>query len=123
MPQVTLTIHGRSYDMACDEGQEEHLQQLAQHLDARMSELEESVGHIGDMRLLVMASLLVADELFEAYKEIHLLKSGAGGTESSSAQVDLFADDKLREELQNVLQGCAEKAEKLAGDLAPEPLH
>jgi cell division protein ZapA len=105
--------------MACDEGQEEHLQQLAQHLDARMSELEENVGHIGDMRLLVMASLLVADELFEAYKEIHLLKSGASGSESGAVQVDLFTDEAAQEKFQAALVGCLERAEKMVGQYAP----
>jgi cell division protein ZapA len=107
--------------MACDEGQEEHLQQLAQHLDARMGELAENVGHIGDMRLLVMASLLVADELFEAYKEIHLLKSGAG--DAASGQVELFADEAAGQDLQEALLRCVERAEKLAGSLATGAAH
>ncbi len=66
MPQVTVTINGRQFRMACEEGEEEHLQRLAEDLDQRIARLRGRFGEIGDTRLTVMAALTVADELAEA---------------------------------------------------------
>jgi cell division protein ZapA len=65
MSQVSVTINGRQYRMACDDGQESHLTRLAKELDQRIEQLRASVGEIGDTRLTVMAALTIADELAE----------------------------------------------------------
>ena len=70
MSQITVVVNGRKYDIACDDGQEAHLTRLAQYIDRRVDELIAAVGQVGDARLLVMASLLVADELSEVYTEL-----------------------------------------------------
>jgi cell division protein ZapA len=63
--QVSVSINGRQYRMACDDGQEGHLTQLAQDLNQRIARLRNDFGEIGDMRLTIMAALLIADELNE----------------------------------------------------------
>jgi cell division protein ZapA len=65
MATVTVSINGRNYRMACDDGQEEHLTRLAKDLDGRIAQLRNDFGEIGDMRLTVMAALTIADELRE----------------------------------------------------------
>ncbi|MGE5538096.1 MAG: cell division protein ZapA [Gemmatimonas sp.] len=75
MGQVTVNVNGRAYDIACDDGQEEHVAGLASYVDDRVAELARSIGQVGDARLLVMASLLIADELVEAAREIQTLKA------------------------------------------------
>lgn len=65
MAQVTVTIDGKQFRMACEDGQERHLESLAAHIDGRIKMMRESFGEIGDLRLTVMASLMVADEFFE----------------------------------------------------------
>jgi len=65
MAQVTVTIAGRSYRMACSDGDEARLEGLAAMFDGRIEELRGAFGEIGDMRLHVMAALTVADELDE----------------------------------------------------------
>src|SRR5262249_62070435 len=57
MPQVSVTINGRQFRMACEDGEEEHLTHLAQELDARIVQLRARFGEIGDTRLTVMAAL------------------------------------------------------------------
>ncbi len=74
MSQVSVTINGRQYRMACEDGQESHLMRLAKMLDERIAQLRTSFGEIGDTRLTVMAALTVADELAEAGKRIHRLE-------------------------------------------------
>jgi len=65
MAHVSVTINGRQYRMACDDGQENHLARLAYELDQRIARLRADFGEIGDMRLTVMAALIVSDELAE----------------------------------------------------------
>jgi len=65
MPQVNVTINGRQFRMACEDGQEEHLSRLARELDGRIETLRAKFGEIGDTRLTVMAALTIADELGE----------------------------------------------------------
>jgi cell division protein ZapA len=65
MAHVSVTINGRQYRMACEDGQETHLMGLAEDLDRRIEGLRQRFGEIGDMRLAVMAALTVADELVE----------------------------------------------------------
>src|ERR1700760_2130410 len=73
LPQVTVTISGRQFRMACEEGQEAHLQQLARELDDRIGALRGQFGEIGDARLTVMAALMLADELSEMVKKLKRL--------------------------------------------------
>jgi cell division protein ZapA len=65
MPQVTVTINGRQFRMSCEDGEEDHLQQLAGDLDQRIARLRTRFGEIGDTRLTVMAALTLADEVAE----------------------------------------------------------
>jgi cell division protein ZapA len=74
MAQVTVTIDGKAYRMACEEGQEEHLISLADNFDRYVSHLKGQFGEIGDLRLTVMASIMVMDELTEATRRAKALE-------------------------------------------------
>jgi cell division protein ZapA len=74
MTHVNVTINGRNYRMACEEGQESHLTTLAKDLEQRVDQLKKNFGAIGDMRLIVMAALTVGDELSEAAKRLRRLE-------------------------------------------------
>ena len=63
MAQVTVNIDGKAYRMACEEGQEDHLLDLAARFDSYISNLRGSFGEIGDLRLTVMAGIMIMDEL------------------------------------------------------------
>jgi cell division protein ZapA len=75
MPQITVTIDGKTYRMACDEGQEEHLSMLAERFDRYITHLRGAFGEIGDQRLTVMAGIMVVDELNEVQKRIKGLEA------------------------------------------------
>jgi len=66
LPLVNVMVNQRAYTIACDDGEEEHLRDLASHVDSKVRELLGSVGQVGDTRLLLMAALLIADEHFES---------------------------------------------------------
>ena len=74
MAQVSVTINGRQYRMACEDGQENHLIRLAKDIDDRIEKLRGNFGEIGDSRLTVMAALTVADELAEAGRKMRRLE-------------------------------------------------
>jgi len=74
MAQVNVTINGRQFRMACEDGQEGHLTNLARDLDTRIEGLRTKFGEIGDTRLTVMAALTVADELADVAVRIKQLE-------------------------------------------------
>lgn len=106
MGVATLTINGRNYEVSCDDGQEGHLQKLAEHVDERVRQLADSVGQVGEARLLVMASLLVADELYDAYRQIHLLNDAESDQDASGGEAAA------------ALENCARRIEAIAERLA-----
>jgi cell division protein ZapA len=74
MSHVNVTINGRQYRMACEEGQETRLLRLAENLESRIQSLRGKFGEIGDARLTVMAALTVCDELQDAGNRIRSLE-------------------------------------------------
>ena len=70
MAEVTVTIAGRPYRMACGEGEEQHIIGLAADLDRRLAALKAHFGEVGDTRLLIMAALTVEDELAAARQRV-----------------------------------------------------
>ncbi|KEQ06568.1 MAG: cell division protein ZapA [Alphaproteobacteria bacterium] len=70
MAQVTVTIDGKAYRMACEEGQEDHLTDLAAGFDQYVGHLKSQFGEIGDLRLTVMAGIMVMDELSELKRKL-----------------------------------------------------
>jgi cell division protein ZapA len=74
MANVVVTVAERPYTMQCPDGEEEHLRELAKLLDIEVNRIKQSVGSIGDIRLLVMSGLMVADRLSEAIHKIEALE-------------------------------------------------
>ena len=74
MNHINVTINGRQYRMACEEGQEVRLLKLAESLETRIESLRGKFGEIGDARLTVMAALTVCDELLDAGNRIRALE-------------------------------------------------
>jgi len=80
MAQVTVAIGGRSYRLACNEGEEAHLESLAREVDAKFEAMHKAFGEIGDQRLIVMAALSIADEFAEARGKVTALEAEAERT-------------------------------------------
>lgn len=94
MGQVVVTIAGRVYRMACEDGQEEHLEQLARDLDAKMDQLRASFGEIGEQRLAMMTALTVVDELTEAKAARARAERAAQAAEETIARLRAGEDDE-----------------------------
>jgi cell division protein ZapA len=74
MAQVEVFVNGRAYMVACDDGQEAHVARLGRYVDQKIQALVKTVGQVGDARLLLMASLLVADELIDTGQALNMAK-------------------------------------------------
>ena len=75
MGQVTVVLNGRTYRLECGEGEENHLIALAEYLGTHVEDMKRKFGQVGDDRLILMASLLVTDELWELRREMEALKA------------------------------------------------
>jgi cell division protein ZapA len=71
---VTVTINGRKFRMACEDGQEAHLRRLASDFDQRIGRLRSEFGEIGNTRLTVMAALTISDELVQMSSRMRALE-------------------------------------------------
>ena len=93
MPELSVTINGRNYTISCEDGQEEHTTRLAEYIKVRVEELVESNGQIGDARLLLMASLLVSDELSDTYAELAAAQAKEGtADEGATDEASMLAE-------------------------------
>ena len=119
MPHVSVTIAGRQYRMACDEGQEEHLIRLAHDIDSRISQLRGAFGEIGDQRLVVMTAITIADELAEARSRIRALESDIESQRDARASA-LARIEASEEEVARTIDSVAERIEQLVAQLGPK---
>jgi cell division protein ZapA len=111
MIHINVTINGRQYRMACEEGQEARLLKLAEGLEARVEQLRGKFGEIGDQRLTVMAALTACDELLDANARIRNLEQELNGLR----EVRVAAVDRARQTqtaVANALNAAAERIER-----------
>jgi cell division protein ZapA len=92
MPTVEILVNGRRHEVQCGQGEEARVRQLASYVDRRIADLAKGQSQVGDARLLLMASLVVADELSDAFDEIKRLRAtlegrGGGNGEHAAAGV------------------------------------
>ncbi|MFO7482906.1 cell division protein ZapA [Oceanibaculum nanhaiense] len=105
MASVEVSINGRFYRIACEDGQEQRLIRLAGSVDEKVSSLVEQVGQVGDTRLLVMASLLIADELDDAKHGNGHANGGANGgsvPDPAQNQAAIAALSALAERIEHI---------------------
>lgn len=111
MAQVTVTIDGKAYRMACEEGQENHLVSLATQFDRYVGHLKGQFGEIGDLRITVMAGIMIMDELSELNRRIASLEADleeARGEANGAMRVAAEREDML-------IAAIGEMAERLNG--------
>ena len=116
MSQVSVTINGRQFRMACEDGQEGHLMNLARDLDTRIEGLRKKFGEIGDTRLTVMAALTIADSLAETAGRIKKLEDELVALRNARAEA-LDHDQAARAAITAALTAAAERIESITAKL------
>ncbi len=107
MGQVSLTINGRPFTVTCDDGQEARIRRLGQYVDAKVEEFVRSLGQVGEARLLLLAALVIADELADANE---VLRQGRSRVHNAEAGV-------VEDAAANGIHGLAQRVEALAARL------
>ena len=99
MAQVDVSVNGQSYRIACEDGQEDRLVDLAAMVDEKVLGLVNQIGQVGSNRLLVMAALVIADELVD-------LKNEAGSSQeledNSNQQDTVLALQEITKRIENI---------------------
>ena len=113
MPLVNVMVNGRAYTIACDDGEEDHLRELAATVDAKTREVLSSVGQVGDARLLLMAALLIADEHHAATQRLTASVRAADALSDVRGALESRAD-----EAQGAAADALELATKKVEDIA-----
>lgn len=107
MPEVTVTVNSRSYAITCEPGQERHVQALAAELDRRVASATQELGQVGEARLLLVAALMILDELTEAQ----------GRAADPATRAGLQRLDRLEEGAARAIDGLAQRVEAVAARL------
>lgn len=121
MAQVAVQINGKTFRMACDEGQESHLMGLARQLDEAIDRLRGEVGEIGDQRLTVMAGVMMADQLSEAQARVRVLEADLKDLRAGGAAKSQAADPAAAAEVAEALDRTADTVERIAKKLQGVP--
>jgi cell division protein ZapA len=106
MGEVSVRVNGRAYPVGCEDGQEQHVLDLAQMFDEHVSQVARDVGQLGETRLFLLGALLLADELAET----------RGRLAAVSRDLDKAEGDRSRGERRAVavLESAAKKLEAMA---------
>ena len=116
MTQITVTINGKSFRMACDDGEEDRLMGLAARFDGWISELKGAFGEIGDQRLTVMAGIMATDQLSELERKVKQLEGELEDAQKRQvAALDNMSQNE--EELSRAVTTAAARIESLADSL------
>ena len=99
MAQVDVSVNGQSYRIACEDGQEDRLVDLAAMVDEKVSDLVNQIGQVGSNRLLVMAALIIADELVDLKNEVGSLQEQKDNT---NQQDTVLALQEITKRIENI---------------------
>ncbi len=114
MAQVTVRINGYAYTVGCQDGEEQHLLAMAGEVERRIDSIKAVAGQSGEARMLVMAALLMADDLYETDKALKQTRKEAEAAARAAAQAAQTAGDP---KLERRLTRLAKRAEEIAAGL------
>ncbi|HVY20996.1 MAG TPA: cell division protein ZapA [Bauldia sp.] len=117
MAQVNVTISGKTYRMACDDGEEAHLTSLAERLNRSVEQLRARFGEIGDQRLTVMAAITLADQQAETERKLKAAEAEIAALEDAHA--DLAGRQQAVEaNVAGSISSIAERLEEIVARMA-----
>jgi len=117
MAQVVLTVNEHAYTMQCNDGEEDHLRELGYVLDAEVGKIKSAVGQVGDIRLLMMTGLVIADRLSETLLRVEELEDQIQGMRQARNHATKQGEE-ISPEVSGRIDVAAERLEALARELS-----
>src|SRR5437764_8881575 len=118
MGQVVVKVNGRDFALSCPDGQEPRIRRLAQYIDGKIGEFVGTVGQVGDARLLLLAALVITDELSDANEALQQERSrtrGAGGSGGGGGESP--RSPEALDAAASGIRGVAQRIESIAARL------
>ncbi len=110
MAEISITINGRNYGIACDDGQEKRVQELARYVDARLREIARAGAASNESHLLVLTSIILADEIAD-------MKAQGVPVAHQQAAVGVRMSDEEEEAIVSAIDLLAARIDQIAGNL------
>ena len=121
MANINIKFNGKEFLLSCDDGQEEHLEELSLHLNNKFDNLKKSLGNIGENKLLLITSISVMDEYFETRKKIEEQKNQINNITEKFKELKSLVYEYKDEKEKEVLKLSKNQAE-LKNDLENQML-
>jgi cell division protein ZapA len=115
MAQVTLRINGYAYTIGCKDGEEKHLEAMGAEVGRRIDIVRASAGPSGESRMLVMAALLMADDIFELRNKLNASEAAGGGGDPKADSKFGRKLDKLTKRAEEIVDGLDQPEAPIAG--------
>ncbi|MCA3629977.1 MAG: cell division protein ZapA [Methylobacterium sp.] len=119
MAQISVTIDGKQFRMACEDGQEAHLLALAADVDHRIKAMRQNFGDIGDLRLAVMASLMLADEASEERRKANAAAEAVAASRAAVQNASQLGNQREME-IATAISNLSDRVERIARALSGE---
>ena len=144
MANVNIKFNGKEFLLSCDDGQEDHLEELSLHLNQKFDELKNNLGNIGENKLLLISSIKIMDEYFETKKKIEERKQELKNLsekfkelkslvyeykDTKEKEIDQFNQEqnnfrqeieKNKEEYEKIIEEAADKIENFVQEANPD---
>ena len=115
MGQIVVKVNGRDFPLSCADGQESRIRRLAQYVDAKIGEFTKTIGQVGEARLILLAALVITDELSDANEALQQERNRArsAGGSGGGGQVDAAPAGASAAAVQGAASGIRSMAERI----------
>ena len=117
MANVNIKFNGKDFLLSCDDGQEEHLEELANHLGSKFDKLKSDLGNIGENKLLLITSIKIMDEYFETKKKIDIYRQEITNITEKFKELKSLAYE-YKDDKENEVKKLSQNISKLENEIS-----
>ena len=116
MANVNIKFNGKDFLLSCDDGQEEHLEELANHLGDKFDKLKSDLGNIGENKLLLITSIKIMDEYFETKNKVDINKKEIESVTKKFKELRALAYD-YKDDKENEAKDLSDNISRLENEI------